>query len=184
MQNRLINFIGGDKGIWNVTRIESVTGNSIVSVPMLDVVEGSLSAADTKGSWVLQGIRSNERYVKKEEQEILNKKSPPLDRPESNCAALIPIKKSSTWWDLSQEERRNIFEEQSHHIMLGLDYLPAIARRLYHCRDLYEEAPFDFLTWFEYSETDSELFEELVFNLRKTEEWNYVEREIDIRLIK
>src|SRR2546428_7160638 len=32
-------------------------------------------------------------------------------------------------------------------------YLPAIARRLYHCRDLGE--PFDFLTWFEYAPADA-----------------------------
>ncbi len=31
-------------------------------------------------------------------------------------------------------------------------YLLAVARRLYHCRDLGE--PFDFLTWFEYAPQD------------------------------
>lgn len=60
--------------------------------------------------------------------------------------------------------------------------MPAIARRLYHCRDLGE--PFDFLTWFEYASADSDIFEELVVNLRQTEEWSFVEREIDIRLVK
>lgn len=184
MQKRLINFIGGDNGIWDVIRIETVSGDLIENVPKLDVVEGNLAEPDPQSRWVLHGIRSYERYVNKEEQEILNKKSPPLNRPDSNRAALIPIKKSSEWWDMSQEERRNIFEERSHHTELGLNYLPAIARRLYHCRDLGEDLPFDFLTWFEYSEEDSELFEELVINLRETEEWNYVEREIDIRLRK
>ena len=85
-----------------------------------------------------------------------------------------------TWWELTQDERRMIFEERSHHIAVGLRYLPKIARRLYHCHDLGE--PFDFLTWFEYAPTDGEVFEELVGTLRETEEWTYVEREIDIRL--
>jgi hypothetical protein len=62
-----------------------------------------------------------------------------------------------------------------------LKYLPAIARRLHHSRELGE--PFDFLTWFEYAPEHAELFEELVQLLRQTEEWQYVEREVDVRLV-
>ena len=101
---------------------------------------------------------------------------------EATRAALIPIKKSQAWWDLTQEERRKIFEDKSHHIAGSLKYLPAIARQLYHCRDLGE--PFDFLTWFEYAPEHAALFEELVAMLRATEEWTYVEREVDVRLAR
>ena len=66
----------------------------------------------------------------------------------------------------------------------GLKYLPAVARRLHHCRDLGEHEPFDFLTWFEYAPSDAAAFDTLVAELRGTEEWVYVEREIDIRLIR
>lgn len=65
-----------------------------------------------------------------------------------------------------------------------MKYLPAVARRLHHCRDLGSEEPFDFLTWFEYAPADSAAFDELVAALRETEEWTYVEREIDLRLIR
>lgn len=61
-----------------------------------------------------------------------------------------------------------------------MKYLPAIARRLYQSRDLGE--PFDFLTYFEYAPEHSTMFEELVAMLRETEEWKYVEREVDVRL--
>ena len=81
---------------------------------------------------------------------------------------------------LTQDDRRAIFEETSHHTAIGLDYLPAIARQLYHCRDL--DQPFDFLTWFEYAPEDAGVFEELVRRLRSTTEWSYVEREVDVRL--
>ena len=64
----------------------------------------------------------------------------------------------------------------------GLDYLPAVARRLHHGRDLGE--PFDFLTWFEFASEHATAFEDLVRRLRETEEWAYVEREIDIRLAR
>jgi hypothetical protein len=81
---------------------------------------------------------------------------------------------------LTPEERRQIFEDKSHHIAASLKYLPAIARQLFHCRDLGE--PFDFLTWFEYAPAHALEFEELVRTLRATEEWRYVERETDIRM--
>jgi hypothetical protein len=61
-----------------------------------------------------------------------------------------------------------------------LTALPAVARRLHHSRELGE--PFDFLTWFEYAPEHARSFEELVRRLRETEEWRYVDREIDIRL--
>jgi hypothetical protein len=32
--------------------------------------------------------------------------------------------KTAAWWDLAQDERRAIFEEQSRHIGIGMEYLP------------------------------------------------------------
>ena len=65
---------------------------------------------------------------------------------------------------------------------LGARYLPAIARPLVHGRDLGAE--FDFLTWFEFAEKDRGPFDELVQALRVTEEWKYVEREVEVRLVR
>jgi hypothetical protein len=73
-------------------------------------------------------------------------------------------------------------EESSRHISIGMEYLSGIARRLLHARDLGE--PFDFLTWFEYPPSESDAFEELVVRLRRTEEWSYVDREVDVRLTR
>ena len=130
--------------------------------------------------WVLRGVAGHLRYTTREEKETLSAVQAGLGRAESTRAALIPIKKSAAWWALAQDERRAIFEERSHHTQASLKYLPAIARRLHHSRDLGE--PFDFLTWFEYAPRDAQLFEELAQMLRSTEEWKYVEREVDIRL--
>ncbi len=65
-----------------------------------------------------------------------------------------------------------------------MDFLPAIARKLHHCRDLSDSEPFDFLTWFEYAAEDAPAFDKLVASLRSTIEWTYVERKVDIRLIR
>jgi chlorite dismutase len=95
---------------------------------------------------------------------------------------LIPIRKSAAWWALAQDERRDVLEGRSRHIATGLEYLPAVARSLFHCRDLGE--PFDFLTWLEFAPEHAPAFERLVDALRKSDEWRYVEREVDIRLVR
>jgi hypothetical protein len=89
---------------------------------------------------------------------------------------------TSAQWALTQDERRELFESRSAHIATGLRYLPAVARRLHHGRDPGE--PFDVITWFEYAPSRASAFEELVGELRRSEEWKYVVREVDIRLVR
>jgi len=170
-------FAGGSVGTWHVERLDSVTGPSLPKVSRLDVLDDA-RAIDVGAAWVLRGVTSYQRYVWRHEQEALETNQPQLGRPEATRAALIPIAKSVAWWQLTQDERREIFEESSHHIATGL----AVARELHHGRDLGE--PFDFLTWFEYGPAEAPAFEELVHRLRTTTEWEYVEREVDIRLAR
>jgi chlorite dismutase len=161
--------------------VRAVTGAGLPAVERLLIWDAAdVGAIAGNSEWVLRGVPSHERYVVRREHEELASRQPPLGRPEATRAALIPIRKSAEWWGLPQDERRAIFEERSHHIQTGMAYLPAVARRLLHCRDLLE--PFDFLTWFEYAPVDEPAFDELVERLRATEEWRYVQREIDIRL--
>lgn len=177
----MTNFIGGSTGEWLVKELRPVVGEVIANVSHLKVESNSLEKSSS-GIWTLRGFSSNIRYAEKVEKEKLLAVQEGLGRPQATCAALIPIRKNEDWWNLAQDERRAIFERQSHHTEVGLKYLPAIARKLYHCRDIGEL--FDFLTWFEYAPENADAFEELVNALRKTEEWKYVDREIDIRLMK
>ena len=181
MTSRLFHFIGGDTGSWRIERIGPVAGDTLPPAVCLDLQPAETAAS---GLWTLRGMISNERYVTKSEKSELVAAQEGLGRPQAICAALIPIRKNPAWWALPQDERRRILEEQSRHIRIGLKYLPAIARRLHHCRDLSESEPFDFLTWFEFAPTDGAAFEDLVGELRATEEWSYVEREVDIRLVR
>jgi len=177
----LVTFAGGEIGSWAVERHETVAGAPLEPTSRLEVIEGATERRlDWRPAWILRGVTSNERYVSRIEHEALVAKQDPLGRAASTRAALIPITKSDAWWELPQDERRRMFEETSHHVATGLEYLPAIARRLHHGRDLGE--PFDFLTWFEFAPEHASAFEELVDRLRQAEEWASVEREIDIRL--
>src|SRR5947209_9270110 len=182
MTSLLHTFVGGTVGRWQVEGIQGIVGQTLPSVPRLSIYEGNQSTTLEGSMWLLRGVTSYERYVHKTERSALVAQQAELGRPEATRAALILIKKSTVWWELTQDERRAIFEERSHHITIGLKYAARIARRLYHGYDLGE--PFDFLTWFEYAPGDAEAFEELVGKLRETEEWTYVEREVDIRLAR
>src|SRR5215468_2390957 len=184
MDSRLFTFIGGSAGSWRVASIQTIIGEPLSTVSRIKVTPGEIRQLPSDAKWSLRGITSNERYVVRSEQEQLLAKQPSLGRPEATCAALIPVRKNPSWWLLPQDERRKIFEEQSRHVQIGLQYLPAVARRLHHCRDLGENEPFDFLTWFEYGPSDSLAFDELVAELRASEEWTYVDREIDIRVVR
>jgi hypothetical protein len=183
MNTRLFTFIGGATGEWEIVSSRAIVGEPLPVAARLAVSDES-GIPNAGEAWRLRGVTSNERYVTGLEKQLLRAKQPGLGRPEAACAALIPIRKNAVWWELPQDERRRVFEEQSHHIAIGLKYLPTIARRLHHCRDLSVPEPFDFLTWFEYAPSDAHAFDDLVAELRVSEEWRYVDREVDIRLMR
>jgi hypothetical protein len=171
-------FVGGERGSWRVESCTAVVGTGLASVERLDVRSGI--EVSPPGRWSLRGVAGHVRYVESREKPELDARSPKLGRDSAVCAALIPIRKSQAWWALPQDERRAIFEARSRHISDSSKYLPRIARRLYHARDLGEE--FDFLTWFEFAPEDAGAFDELLALLRSREEWTYVEHEVELRL--
>jgi chlorite dismutase len=178
-------FRGGQSGAWRITALTPVKGEPLAHTPALSVVHSeaiALPLLPSQTSWRLAGVVSDARYVERAEKAQLEAAQAGLGRAKATFAALIPIKKSSAWWELTQQERRQIFEDKSQHIASSLKYLPAIARQLYHCRDLGE--PFDFLTWFEYAPEHADAFDELVAILRASEEWTFVEREVDVRVVR
>ena len=178
----LVTFTAGGAGPWRVDRLAAVAGVGLPLAARLAVYEGASGVRAEAAVWALRGTTSNTRYTNRAEVAALEARQEGLGRAAARKAALIPIRKTEAWWALAQDERRAILEEQSHHIAIGLEYLPAIARCLYHSRELAE--PFDFLTWFEYAPEHADYFERLVDRLRASEEWRYVEREVDIRLTR
>jgi hypothetical protein len=178
-----VTFVAGALGEWRVKSVRAIVGEPLPLTTALSRVEGPAFVGPGAGhapSWLLRGVRSNERYIERPEKTQLGAVQEGLGRPASRLAALIPLRKTAAWWELPQDERRAIFEAKSRHIALGSRFLPAIARRLYHGRDLGE--PFDFLTWFEFAEADAGAFDELLCRLRETEEWRYVDHEVEVRL--
>ena len=174
----LITFSACAAGPWRIDSINPIIGDSL---PPADALAVDAGGSEQPGAvWRLSGVISNTRYTKRAELTDLGAVQEGLGRPRATRAALIPIRKNAAWWALAQDERRATFEEQSRHIGIGMDYLPAIARRLHHSRDLGE--PFDFLTWFEFAPEDEAAFNDMLERLRETAEWRFIEREVDVRL--
>ncbi len=171
-------FAGGETGQWRITGIYAVQGAVVPTAPFLSIGDASAPGA---GAWTLRGTASNLRYTTADERRQLQAKQEGLGRPASTRAALLPIRKLPEWWAMAQDERRAVYEAGSH-LPVGLDYLPGVARKLYHSRDLGE--PFDFLTWFEFAPEDEAAFDHMLVRLRACAEWDYVEREVDIRLTR
>ena len=175
-----VSFLGGAGGDWRVECMTATRGAPLPAASTVTRVEGGAFADPADARWLLRGVGSHERYTERAEKDRLVLVQEGPGRPDSVLAALIPIRKSRDWWTLPQDERRAIFEARSRHIEIGARYLPAIARRLYHARDLGE--PFDFLTWFEFAPPYTAAFDDLLGALRETEEWRYVTREVELRL--
>jgi len=169
-------FSGGDRGQWRIGRIECVTGEGLPLAAFLDIGGDVANPA-----WMLRGVASHVRYTTRPEKSSLEAVQAPLGRPAATRASLIPIRKTDAWWALTQDERRTIYE-RSEHLPIGMEYLPAVARKLYHSRDLGES--FDFLTWFEFAPEHEAAFDQMLARLRASEEWSHVDREIDIRLTR
>lgn len=172
-------FSGAPTGEFRVDSIKALTGDTLPPAQFLRVAQ---ERPKTETSFSLAGVVSNERYATQSEKQALVAVQEPIGRPTARVGALIPIKKSDSWWSLTQDERRAIFEERSAHVTIGMSALPQVARRLHHCRDLAEQEPFDFLTWFDFREEDTAKFDDLLGALRETEEWQYIEREVEIRV--
>jgi chlorite dismutase len=182
MNLRLHTFAAGEQGQFSITRVQTITGAALEPAPRLWLGSGA-QVVPPHVSWALRGVVSNERYVTQSERGAMTASA--LGRPEATCGALIPIKKSAAWWALAQDERRALFEERSRHIAIGMRALPQVSRRLHHCRDLPDYEPhsdFDFLTWFDFAPADLGVFDRMLDELRASEEWSYVEREVDVRV--
>ncbi|MBB3320161.1 MULTISPECIES: chlorite dismutase family protein [unclassified Rhizobium] len=181
---RATTFVGGNQGGWIVVSQRALLGPPLAAVSRVAMLSGNGPAEASDAAWILRGVATNDRYTTRDEKRSLVERQEPIGRPEATRAALILLQKSADWWAMTQDERRAVLEEQSHHIAIGLRFLPAIARRLLHCRDLEMDAPFDFLGFLDFAPADEPAFEDVLSELRATKEWSFMEREIDIRLAK
>ncbi len=184
------------RDFYQILDVRRVTGQSRVQVPsgqwMLRVESPAALPAGSSAA-LFKGTVRQLHYTGASARSELQKKSAAIyPSSETTLAVLIPIRKSTTWWALSQEERQIHFEKRAglkNHFSMGSDYAAKIYRKLYHSRYL-ETVPaldYDFLTYFEFNRQDKSVFMDLLRELRDTEanpEWAFVEYELEIWMSK
>ncbi len=181
-EEALFSYMGGTTGPWRITKAVTHCGLPLKNATHVEITSGQNHRVPAGTAWVLSGVVRNSRYVTREERIPLESNQPSFSNEDATCAALIPIRKSMTWWNLGRNERREIREAGSESLTTVMKFLPAIARKLRPGRAWGEK--FDSVTWFEYAPQDASIFDAMVDVLRSSEEWRYVEREIDIRLVR
>ena len=178
----LVHYIGGNSGTWRITNAVTHSGEALKPATHVEIVNGRLTRLPAKSAWALRAVVSTTRYITREEPRHSESLRSAWQNTDSSSAALLLGRKSAAWRSLDQVQRREMLEARSKQIATRLRFLPAIARRLCFRRDLGD--PFDFVVWFEFCARDTAVFDDLVAAMRSSEEWLYVEREIDIRLTR
>ena len=177
-------FVGSKTGSMRVVSHTTICGQPIERAEGVDIIVGVAAMVHDDAVWAFHGVATNDRYTTRAEKTELTSKQAPIGRAEATSSALILLRKRAEWWALTQDERRAILEEDSHHIAIGMRYLPAVARRLLHCRDLDDQAPFDFIGYLDFAPENEVAFGAMLSQLRATREWSFMDREIDIRLVR
>ncbi len=172
----------------NVLRGDAVAnfkpGAEIVRVCSNEPLDGHLRA--------LSGCTQHLHYTSDMQRErlvaISAKEIPAAEKP---ITVLIPIRKSDAWWSMGQNARAEFMNggnTQPGHTPIGEEYASLIFRQLLHARYLdSSKKPYDFLTYFEFRDTDREGFKSLLNRLRDEEinpEWAFVEMEQEIWMRK
>jgi hypothetical protein len=99
---RLFAFLAGNVGTWSILKTSPVVGDSLPEATKLEIVPGTVNPLPTGTRWALHGLTSNLRYTIQTEKTELESKQAGIGRREAVRAALIPIRKSARWWQLSQ----------------------------------------------------------------------------------
>jgi hypothetical protein len=150
---------------------------------------GSRLAKDSTVAY--NGVTQHSHYATEIQRRELDLRSHGEFEPSNETTSvLIPIGKSTQWWQLAQDVRQAYFtqtETKEGHAAIGLRYVDLVYRKLYHSRYMDASVHYDFLTYFEFRSSHCDDFKELLAELRDTErnpEWAYVGLEYEIWMTK
>jgi hypothetical protein len=135
------------------------------------------------------GAFRNPRYSSPELVQYSNKGAPARRSGRlSKNAIVVPIRKTSEWWQKSTLERHSYFYphvDQANaalakgHALAAEKGIASLFRRVYHNPDGYERpGEFDFVTYFECDDEALPVFDQVLNSLRdphQNPEWRYVE---------
>jgi hypothetical protein len=144
---------------------------------------------DTAEILTLEGATRNPRYSSAEMVNYSTRNAPPRRSGRlSRNVIIIPMRKTSEWWQKSALERHSYFYPHvdhasanpvKGHAQAAEKGIPSLFRRVYHNPDGYErESEFDFVTYFECDDDALPVFDQVMTSLRdlhQNPEWRYVQ---------
>jgi chlorite dismutase len=131
------------------------------------------------------GVTQELKYTNTETLKRLKAAAPKRDDGKSQPnAVVLPLSKTNAWWALPLDKRENYFnrrpkifgKKQLGHNAIGFMHISKIFRKLYHSR--FIDSQQDFVTYFEFSNNNSEAYKKLLNGLRDetiNPEWKYVQ---------
>ena len=179
---KVFHYIGGTTGPWTITNVDTAIGSPLKPASKVTVSVGELKTQPIHSSWILRGFANSTRFITRDEVAARVPNSDSRDDSESLCAALILIRRSKEWWNLENDERAEIQNERENRIRPRMPFFTMVAKRLHLHRDKNEA--FDFLAWIECYSDDVAVLDEIASTIRGSHEPNYVDRQIDIRLVR
>lgn len=137
----------------------------------------------------LEGAFRNPRYSSAEMVQYSNKGAPPRRSGRlSKNAIVMPMRKTTDWWQKSALERHSYFYPHldhssatpvKGHALAAEQGIASLFRRVYHNPDGYQRpGEFDFVTYFECDDESLPVFDHVLNALRdpnQNPEWRYVE---------
>src|SRR6516225_6996616 len=86
-----VSFVAATTGEWLIERVSAVRGEPLGLADALTRLEGPHFSTPPDAAWTLRGVRSHERYLRRDEKHRLASIQEGLGRATSSRAALIPI---------------------------------------------------------------------------------------------
>ncbi len=147
---------------------------------------GSVSKAlqDTHNLEFRLGVTQELKYTDQSTLKRLKNLAPKRGDGEAQPHGIaLPLSKTPEWWAMTSEKRQSYFfqhpetfgKEHLGHNAIGFQYISRIFRKLYHSRFIDNRQ--DFVTYFEYADSDAEAFKKLLDGLRDPKanpEWKFV----------
>ena len=139
-----------------------------------------------------RGVKQHLLYTgERQSRELVSQSRSAMPPGEDTTAVVIPLRKTTAWWDLPQDRRQAHFSVAAaateSHTSIGMRYAGRIFRTLYSARYLGAPLEYDFVTYFEFPRSEAETFRALLGELRdraRNPEWEFVDLEHEIWMTK
>ena len=178
---------------YRVDSINSVRGESVADFKPGDEIV-RMCSIDPLGAQpsILVGCTQHLHFTSDAQRDkLLAISAKEIPATETPITVLIPIRKSDAWWSLGHNARADYMNGSAAyrgHTAIGEEYASKIFRQLIHSRYLDSaKRPYDFLTYFEFPESNRDAFTRLLQRLRDESlnpEWAHVEMEQEIWMRK